>query len=355
MAGRFFLPPFVVAAAILVRALAARSARFAWVAAAVIAVVAATRGVPTWLRAPSSEVGITEEEFTRQHGIADERRAYIVPMGLFSPGRAIPVPGALEGAVFPEGRRERWITLCGQVGIAGYVSGPRAHLVDSLLCDPLLARLPVRTPTAWRIGHILRRVPEGYWESLRSGENRILHPGLHEYYGLLRRAMCAPLLDRERLAAVAALALGRADDGFRAFVAEHYYSPPRVAIDASAVAELLPPGVHWFDQPREHVVYEGGVAVRWPEPRSERRVRVQVAGYADFRFRFLRQGEVIADSVVRQPPLSGVILEQITLRDCWLDVPGAEPFDTLWIDFVENALSHTAATPHSLGGVLPQR
>ena len=60
----------------------------------------------------------------------------------------------------------------------GFLGGAKVHLVEPFLCDPLLMRLPLQDRDNWRIGHFKRRIPEGYLETLASGENRIHHPAL---------------------------------------------------------------------------------------------------------------------------------------------------------------------------------
>ena len=186
MAGRFFLPPFVVAMTVLVPWLSARSRGWCFLVVALVAGAVGWRGVPAWLRGPASDTPALQAEIEAQHGIVDERRVHYQGLGLFAAARTLPQPGAMEALAWPEGRTAPWFLLNGSVGTAGFQMGVRGHLVDALLCDPLLTRLPARDPKRWRIGHVLRRIPEGYYESLATGENRLLHPGLREFWGALR-------------------------------------------------------------------------------------------------------------------------------------------------------------------------
>lgn len=69
------------------------------------------------------------------------------------------------------------------IGMYGYYAGPHIYILDNhALSDPLLARLPVDGP--WRVGHYVREIPRGYWQTIQSGfsENRIEDPNLHLYY-----------------------------------------------------------------------------------------------------------------------------------------------------------------------------
>jgi hypothetical protein len=60
------------------------------------------------------------------------------------------------------------------IGSVGYSTGPGIHILDLHgLSDPLLARLPAQDQTLIIPGHVLRAVPPGYLETLRSGKNVI--------------------------------------------------------------------------------------------------------------------------------------------------------------------------------------
>lgn len=86
------------------------------------------------------------------------------------------------------------------------------YLTDVIaLQDPLMARLKVSSPGNWRVGHIMRKVPRGYNETLALGENKIEDPSLHEYYDKLLLVMKGPLFDRERLWTIFGFNLGRYD------------------------------------------------------------------------------------------------------------------------------------------------
>jgi hypothetical protein len=100
----------------------------------------------------------------------------------------------------------------GSVGFFGYYAGPEVHVVDLLaLNDPLLARLP---PSDQRsgLGHLGRMVPDGYIETLESGENRIANPDLAAYYDKLSLIVRGDLFARERLVEIWRFNTGMYDD-----------------------------------------------------------------------------------------------------------------------------------------------
>jgi len=349
MQGRFLLPPFVVVVACLVPWLRRLHGKGAWWFAAVSLAVTFVGGAPAWLRAPASDQPIAAEVIEAQHGIVDERRMYYRELGLLAPTRALPVFGSLEQQAFPGGREERWFLLNGAVGSAGFGAGAEGHVVDPLLCDPLVARLPARDPANWRIGHVLRRIPEGYWESLAFGENRIHHPGLRRYYGALRTLTQAPVFDGERLGTLFEMAVGAYDGDFRAFLLEQYYEPPRIVVEAQSLGNDVALGTFWFDDRRVQLIYEGGVAVRLEQPSKARTLAVRMFGRRAFRFRFVQNGEVFGEAMgVPQPPAKGLTpLRMIAgVRAEVVRVPDAVvQYDTVWIDPVEVPGSDQAIGP----------
>ncbi|MFY9345757.1 MAG: hypothetical protein WAT39_24915, partial [Planctomycetota bacterium] len=355
MAGRFLLPPFVVAVAIVAPWLASRSLRTHGLLAGIAVALLAARGVPAWLRSPATDQAPSDAEIEAQWGIGDERRVYYPQLGLLAPTRAIPVSGSLASLVRPGGEAGRWIQLNGAVGVAGFLAGERGHVLDPLLCDPLLARLPARDPTRWRIGHVLRRIPEGWFETLATGSNRLRHPGLRVYHDALRAATQGPLWSGERFAAIFGLLTGAYDAGLRNFVAEDYRNPPRLPVQLADLPPALPPGTWWFDEPRLRVVYDGGLALDLGRVETARALRLQVAGFCDFRVTFLRAGARRGDAMVQvlPPPADVVGLRAVAgLRDAVVEVPAAvADYDTLWIDAVVNATTHTATGPPVLGAV----
>ncbi len=79
------------------------------------------------------------------------------------------------------------------------------------LGDPLLSKLPAVYDPNWRVGHLRRRVPEGYRESIWQGKNLIEDPSLHEFYDKILLITRGRIFDPERLKTVIAMNLGQYD------------------------------------------------------------------------------------------------------------------------------------------------
>lgn len=322
MVGRFFTAPFVVALAILARAFAVAPRSLLVTSAAAAPLLLLLGGVPDFLRSPAH--GIPTVPY---HGIVDERRIYYDSLGLLSPNRSTPLPG-IASAVLRAHRQDPMVIPWPVAGRYPYEAGDHVHICDSWLVDPLLTRLPVFDPTTWRIGHFERRFPEGYLESLATGENKIRHAGLHRYYEALRLSVRAPVFDGARLRAVFDLLRGACDGDLRAYVDEQYRAPPRLPVAPTELAPPLPIGSYWFYEPRTTIIYAGGLEVRWPEPVHATRLRVRVLGVIEYGFRLRRDGVETAN--LRLVPTKGW---ELGLQEYVIDVPiAASPFDTIWID-----------------------
>lgn len=75
------------------------------------------------------------------------------------------------------------------------------YAIDILaLCDPLLARLPPVERGLWPAGHMYRKIPDGYIQSVMHDRNEIRDPGLRAYYDVLRSVTRGPLFSTERFA-----------------------------------------------------------------------------------------------------------------------------------------------------------
>jgi len=193
MSGRFFAAPLLVAVTVLMQVdlKALKAGRWALVALVV--------GVG--LRSPYSPVltdGAHSAGSDARH-ITDEKGNYWSSTALILAGHRAHSP---EHDWASEGRAARLynpgVVEKGSIGFYGYFAGPEMHVVDLLaLADPLLARLPPVDPN-WSIGHLGRRSPEGYLETLASGENRIADPNLAHYYDKLAYVIRGDLFDLRR-------------------------------------------------------------------------------------------------------------------------------------------------------------
>lgn len=357
MAGRFFVPPFVVALGLLAGLLSRLSSAASVVAALCFGVMAWFPERPNYLYAPVSDN--PRPEVT---GITDERRFYYSVHGLFSEQRFIPEYGIYSDALHRQGRDAPIVMSSPVAGSMPYTAGDLFRFVDPTLCDPLLMRLPVPDPSNWRIGHFTRAIPEGYFESVAFGENRLRHEGARRFFDVLRPALSAPLWGRERAAALWSLWTGSSAGDLASYVAEDYRAPPRVAVDATDLRGVAEKSF-WFDDERARLIGRGGLRVRLGEPQRAAALEVLLIAPMQYGFTFRdgdrKVGEVafLAPDFPGDPPRSreadvlGYLRSLFGLRRYTVTLPADLPtFDVVDVDCVylpgvQAALGALAARP----------
>lgn len=176
MTGRFLSAPFVCAVIILARQ---PLPPLNDIAAMVIFLLITGIGLLNPAQSPllsnaTYDVGVIDNK-----GIADERGHYFQRYGLLAANRLnrLIEQGRVQGTRDPE-----IYTHCG-IGLRGFSASPYTHIIDFCgLADPLLARLPTIHDPDFRIGHPIRSLPDGYFATLRTGQNMLADARLATYY-----------------------------------------------------------------------------------------------------------------------------------------------------------------------------
>jgi arabinofuranosyltransferase len=251
------------------------------------------------------------------NGITDERRYYYPQTGLLNARRGAPMPNHkwLQMGHDLRARGERMFST-DAAGFIGYAAGPGVYFVDKYgLGDPLLARLPAEAP--WRIGHFVRRVPEGYLETVLSGRNVIADRGVGAYYERLRLMTEAPLLSRDRLRTILRMNLARY---------EHYiasYGLVRVRLEQ--VSEAKADGTDWNLDTNVAMTLRG-VEVVLDAARSAQALELSVSRNDRYRVALLNQDVSVHEADIDQPMSldSGLVTRTI-------DVPPTAVFDRVLV------------------------
>ena len=269
MSGRFLTAPFIVAVALLA-ASSWRMSRTDTVLALSVVVLAGigARQSPL-VTGPGFGSDPHGYRTIADTGITDERQYYYRSTGLLRAVYGLIEPP--DTAWVKEGLAARTstpVTVRGVVGIFGYFAGPDVFIIDyHALADPLLARLPALAH--WRIGHFVRRVPEGYESSVVTESNVIADPGVAEYYDRLRIITRGPLVDGERLRTLVALNLGRYEPLLKD------YGWARVPL--ANIGERKAEGSEW-DAPGTVAFPERGVRIEADRPIEAHGVELTLSG-----------------------------------------------------------------------------
>jgi arabinofuranosyltransferase len=136
---------------------------------------------------PKAGLDLQIPDLIDRNGIADERLFYHRATGWLTPNGVRRSPDLSWWAEEKRQYADQPVVFACAIGVNGYYAAPDAHIVDpcAALADPLLARLPVAHPKAWRAGHFERPIPQGYLETLRTGSNKISDPALAQFYDKL--------------------------------------------------------------------------------------------------------------------------------------------------------------------------
>jgi len=217
MSGRFVSAPFL--ASVFLSAHFRSFSRGSLIAASVIVVLLGT----TSPRSPIFSILDPHVEVLAdlrdENGISDDKLVYFKRSSLM-------INGFRDAKGLSRFAGSNWIfkgtkkvSVEGAIGLFGYQQGPNVFVVDPLaLNDPLLARLPLKEKTDWRIGHFEREIPPGYIDSLKKGETVILDPDLAAYYDRLLILISGPLWDSGRLAEIWKFNTGQYDSLLESYV-----------------------------------------------------------------------------------------------------------------------------------------
>lgn len=149
--------------------------------------------------------------------ISDERMYYTGTTGLYSNIRSLIKDGrmCIEDTWNYESTDEiREAELRGNItenspGILVYYNSD-LYLNDTYaLGDPFLSKLPAIKQDNWRVGHLRRKCPEGYRESVWNHANKIENQDLAKYYDVIIFMTEGKLFDRERIKTVIEWNLGK--------------------------------------------------------------------------------------------------------------------------------------------------
>lgn len=220
MSGRFFAAPFLVSVCIVCSAVVFnRSA--VWVGAIALLLAGSLVKPLSPLRSDASYTVIPNagESARYYNGVGDERGVYFQGFkyqdqrwdaGLIldlSTHPNFPAQPDADASGIPSEVR-----VDGAIGWIGVRAGAKVHIVDVLaLSDPLLSHLPIARSSPWRIGHFRRDMPEGYLESVKTGNNLIRDRRIFLLYTDVRLATRGDLFSLDRLKAIYRLNNGTYD------------------------------------------------------------------------------------------------------------------------------------------------
>lgn len=294
MGGRLISAPFLVAVVVLARfPLRLPGDRVAASAVALFLVFTAA-SAPRLSTLSGSDYGSPQD--AHSYSKSDMRAYYYQRTGLLRvdplvtegrPNRIFLDPETKHLAAQADG--ERTPILHGAMGFLGWHVGPDVYVIDVYaLTDPFLARLPAVT-AQWKPGHYLRKLPAGYLQSLRSGENRIRDPRLARIYDAVRQVTTGPLLSAQRWEAMLWLNTG----AYRKELADDAeLSDPLTRLRLEDLGPVREDGAPLFEA--AEYFSTNRVEVDLGGNRSPARLDLSVGGHADYRVELLGDAGILA-------------------------------------------------------------
>ena len=249
--------------------------------------------------------------------MADERLAYYMFTGLLKAWKLEEMPDHYNRRWGLEAREEAlqnggmMVTQHINIGIFGLYAGPQVHVVDGYaLSDPLLARLPALYNRYWRIGHFERMVPEGYLETLESGENQFEDADLGMYYEDLCLVTQGALFSPERWAAIWRLNTGQ-DDHLVDTMAYRFHD--REIVELHVLQEAKPDGFS-SEEGKNLQIYNGGVYVILPEALHAAQMEISLDSNDTYEIVYIREGQELGSQYVEGgQQTEGLILYEVEI------------------------------------------
>ena len=240
MMGRFLSPSILMSVLILILN-QYRMVRYEQVQAALVSALLLLTAMVQLPYTLIPNRGYVNLDNMNEAGIADERGFYYQMFGL------IPVLTKYQGVYLPlkykiENQKATTDASSGVLFICfigQYVWGlpHELYVVDPLaLSEPFLSRLPARNGA--RLGHYERAFPEGFVDSKRTGQNRLVNPVLKSLYADVELTTRGDLWTAERWAAI-----WRLNTGYYKNLAQ-YFDRNDVGADFYPVDEINPSPMH---------------------------------------------------------------------------------------------------------------
>ena len=212
MGGRFFSSILLIAA-VLISQLEISSKGYRYEALLLLTLSVGLILKTSPLRTPLNYGEGDIRDYIYDTGIANERAYYYRNLGLLSTEREESIPGSGYSGddwIYDESKSK--VKLLGPLGMDGYFFGPSVHVIDrNSLADPLMSRLPLEDIRYWRIGHFHHQIPDGYLDTLSTGENKIHNENIAMYYDKLKFIVRGDLYDIDRIREIINLNLGKYD------------------------------------------------------------------------------------------------------------------------------------------------
>jgi len=291
MAGRFLTIPLIASIGIVInRRLTAAPVYFISIAAVIL--LGMTSPYPTLTS--NDKFGEGRQDFMDRWGITDERAARYQGAGLLKTTSHLVMPNntlVQKGIEIKRSGQTVYETCA--IGYAGFYAGRGVYIMDHYgLSDSLLARLKPRSKAYWFMAQFTRFVPDGYIDTITSGENKIANKDLATYYDKLSLVISGRLTDPRRLVEIWKLNFG-------------YYNNLIAAYEDSlllhvSLADINTPGTSTVPHNEYgHIIFPMyGIKIDLDQPSNSRHVKISLEDKTAYIIVFSRNGREIGRALM---------------------------------------------------------
>jgi arabinofuranosyltransferase len=236
-------------------------------------------------------------------GIADERGWYYPCTGylLGLKRKTMPSCGwAWQGRELRN--QEPQVITHTNIGLIGFYAGPGVHFIDTLaLTDPLLSKLNIINPKYWRIGHFRRHIPEGYINTIETGQNMLADKRLADYYSKLSFIIKGNLFSKERIKEIINMNSGAYD---------HLLSRYRNAlihIHQDQLEKIKPAGTPW-NSPENYLFPQEGIHISLKKTSHAPRIEASLRRNKQYRVLYFKGFIKTGEQDLQSFPFTGTRL-----------------------------------------------
>jgi arabinofuranosyltransferase len=247
-------------------------------------------------------------------GIADERSFYRDESSLvmFTRNRNMPAHHWMQMGRELKMKGEKTFAF-DNIGFLGFGAGPSVHIVDQLaLSEPLLARLPMRYRSSWRVGHYSRHVPDGFREMPKVNFKCLMSDrDLCDYYAKLRVVTSGPLFGWERIKTVVGFNLGLYD---HLIDRDRYRFPELQTEKLEALQAPIAERSYW-NAPGARVISDDGILIELPKLSHAKQVALSLDGNDGYDIEFRKNGKSVGKFDSKSEHVGTIRTRQITVPE----------------------------------------
>jgi arabinofuranosyltransferase len=245
-------------------------------------------------------------------GVADERGFYYSTSKLLKRDENQLMPWAAEGIAAAKSNLRIYAKQ--STGYFGFYAGPDVYVIDEMgLGDPLLSRLPAMQLPKMRIGHYRRKMPDDYYETIRTGQNHLKDSSLAAYYAKIVYITRGNLWKWNRIVEAMKFNLGWYDDYRDAYVRSliPYQDRPMQTVEFSKINRSRPTGWPW-NGPGNILFTSSGLVVDLGNATDADRIMACIDKFGVYHVEFYRDSDLVGSSTLTPPQTAaGMITARI--------------------------------------------